>query len=106
MRSTPLAAWLSQVQGARSEDELVRVIKEYLASWTPDELARLPEECQPRIVDGRDDVLAWAVVLARGDLKFSGDPLVAAQLHELATLFTAAGMRLPRLGEDGKGRKS
>ena len=106
MRSTPLGAWIAQVQGARSEEELVRVMKEYFAALAPDELARLPEDCRPQVLDGKDDVLSWAVVLSRADLKFSGDPGVASQLHEIATVFAAAGTRFPRMAEENRGRRS
>jgi len=62
--SAPLEDWRNLIRDSASEDELVSLVRDYLARWTPDEIRRLPEDCRPgRIRDG-DDVSEWAFLLA------------------------------------------
>jgi hypothetical protein len=40
------------------------LVRDHMALWAPDEIARLPEDCRPgRIRDG-DDISRWAFELA------------------------------------------
>jgi hypothetical protein len=51
--SAPLEDWRNLIRDSASEDELVSLVRDHLARWTPDEIGRLPEDCRPgRIRDG------------------------------------------------------
>ena len=55
--------WRSVIHGAATEEELVSVTRDYLACWSPEEIARLPVECRPgRVRDGQD-IGHWAFEL-------------------------------------------
>lgn len=60
----PLEGWQPHLAAASTEPEVVAVVRDYLATWSPDEIARLPQECRPgRIKDG-EDVARFAFELA------------------------------------------
>ena len=40
-------AWFDLLAAATTPAEVVRVARDYLATWTPDEIAALPRSCQP-----------------------------------------------------------
>jgi hypothetical protein len=49
-----------ELSQAISVDEIVRVTRDYLASWTSDDLGRLPDSCRPAWVRGPQDIEEWA----------------------------------------------
>lgn len=55
--------WRSVIHGAATEDELVSVTRDYLACWSPEEIARLPVECRPGRVRDGEDIGRWAFEL-------------------------------------------
>jgi hypothetical protein len=51
-----LASWSNQIDTAESVGEVVSITRDYLATWMPDELARLPQACRPGRIKGEDDI--------------------------------------------------
>ena len=96
MNNPPSGAWLSQIESARSAAELVRLLRDYLASLTPEERAQLPHGCVAENISGPAEIQEWAVALAQGDLKASPEQS-ADTLRLAAIIFAAAGSRLPRV---------
>jgi len=99
MNNPPAGAWLSQIESARSAAELLRLIRDYLASLTPEQRAQLPAGCVAENISSPSEIQEWAVALAQGDLKTSGTPHSAETLRLAAIVFAAAGTRLPRVAE-------
>ena len=100
-RQAPGIGWEGTLAEAGTASEVVGVVKDYLAQWTPEEVALLPGPCRPgRIVDA-EDVSRFAVELARAHCEVTADspPL----LEKLNQFFSAAAARLPQvLAEDGE----
>lgn len=89
--------WSDLTQRSTSEEELVQVMRDYVATWSPEELARLPIECRPgRIRDG-EDIAQWAFELASSHCantcKAEDEPILAKML----VFVTQASMRLAQL---------
>jgi len=98
MRNPPAAAqWLSQIEGARSAADLVRVLREYVGSLNDEERAQLPAFDGAGALTDAADVQEWAVTLAQFDLKEGGTPELRA-LHDAAVVFAAAGAKLAKVG--------
>jgi hypothetical protein len=97
MRNTPAGAWLAQIEGARTTQDLVGILRDYLNSMTADEVAQLPRDCNANNISTAAEIQEWAVTLARDDLKAGGADHDV--LRQAAAVFTAAGARLPRMGE-------
>jgi hypothetical protein len=99
MNNPPAGAWLSQIESARSAAELVRLLRDYLASLTPEARAQLPAGCAAENISSPAEIQEWAVSLAQEDLRTPGAPRDAQTLHLAAIIFAAAGSRLPKVAE-------
>jgi hypothetical protein len=99
MNYPPSGAWLSQIEGARSTAELVRLLRDYLSALTPEQHAHLPAMCTAENISSAADIQEWAVILARDDLKATGSAGVRDGLQHAAVVFAAAGSRLPKVAE-------
>ena len=49
-----------ELSRATSVDEIVRVTRDFLATWSSDELERLPDHCRPAWVRSPHDIERWA----------------------------------------------
>ena len=99
MNNPPAGAWLSQIESARTAAELVRLLRDYLTSLTPEERAQLPPGCVAERISSPAEIQEWAVSLAQDDLKASGAPHDLQTLRLAAIIFAAAGTRLPKVAE-------
>ena len=89
--------WRSVVRSAATEEELVSITRDYLACWSPEEIARLPAECRPgRVRDGQD-IGQWAFELASRHLAGGLSPEGEAMLLKFMLFATEATERLARL---------
>ena len=86
--------WAAAITATQSVDELIGVVREYIATVVPSELALLPEECRAQRVKDVDDLAAMAVTFAKCEL--ASDPADPAHglLHEMALTLAAAQARL------------
>lgn len=50
----------AELAAASSVEEIVRLTRDHLASWTRKELDRLPDTCRPAWVRGVEDIELWA----------------------------------------------
>ena len=77
------------------EGEVVRITREFLATLSPYDIARLPPHCRPgKMVDGTD-ISGYAFVIVRHRcVPGAGTARVA---HKLASFFTSASTRLARI---------
>jgi hypothetical protein len=57
---TPMECKYQELSRAASVAEVIELTREYLASWSRDELERLPDACRPAWVRGVRDIEAWA----------------------------------------------
>lgn len=91
-------SWPQRLRAADTEQEVVDVARDFLATFSPYDFARLPDELRPgRLVDGNDvSDLAFTLVRHAHDR----DPDSARCIHRLTTFFSQAAVRL----SDLKGR--
>ena len=99
MNNPPAGAWISQIEGARSTAELVRMLRDYLASMSVEDSAHLPRALSAETIERASDIQEWAVALAQADLKATGSEASTGVLHEAAVVFGAAGSRIPKVQE-------
>jgi hypothetical protein len=84
--------WQGRLNECVEPHEVVMTAKDYLAQWTPAEIASLPEPCRPgRLVDA-DDVSNYALELARAQCE-GVSPLV----DKMAVFMTSAALRLAQI---------
>jgi hypothetical protein len=91
------ADWRSVIRSAATEGELVAITRDYLACWSPEEIARLPAECRPgRVRDGQD-IGQWAFELTSRHLAGGLAPESEPVLLRIMLFATEAAERLARL---------
>ena len=77
-----------------TEEEVVELVRVYIGSWRPEELAEIPSQCRPGKVRDAEDVGDCAYELTRARIAANGpQPL----LIEMETFFAQACGRLSEL---------
>jgi hypothetical protein len=92
-----MISWLRQLEAATTLDEVVAIARDYLATWTPEELARLPRACRPGRLRKPEDIeeLHICSVDAYRVTRASGEELTALQL--LTSFIVRASQRIAQL---------
>lgn len=86
-----------QLSCAGSVDEVVRVTRDFLSTWSVEELSRLPDRCRPAWVASGEDIEFWTDRLqdeSESVLLFVEDE---HRLDRLTTHFLIASVRLRQL---------
>ena len=95
--SAPLEDWRNLIRDSASEDEVVSLVLDHMARWSPEEIARLPDECRPGRVRDGDDISHWAYLLASnhcaGTVPTDDEPL----LERMLEFVTQAAIRVSEL---------
>ena len=89
--------WRFLIQQCGSESELQRLMKEYVNTWLPSDLEKLPAPCRDLSCESADDLLALALHLTTCELKFDGDEGSREILQEVTRTFVAAAIRVGQL---------
>lgn len=89
------ATWRSRIEAAASDQEVVSVVKDYLAQLDRFEIVLLPEECRPGKFFTAEDVMAYAFTLAQHHCK--NDPDLGDLVLRLAAFFSQAAYRLTQV---------
>ena len=95
-QTSPTAlAWQQRLDRARSEADVVSVVREFVTEIGNDALERLPEDLRPgRFKDAADvTTYAFSVVLHR----LQGGVEVAELIQSMATFFMSAATRLTQI---------
>ena len=115
-------SWFRQVEGSRSESEVVAIARDYFAMWTPEEIGILPPDIRPpHIRDATDlEELNRRAVEAFRETRATGEELNLiqrltgfvgrscvriAQLREGATAETGSGDASANASKSGRDRR-
>lgn len=79
---------------ANSEEEVVDLVRSFLAGWRPEELAEIPAGCRPGKIRDGEDVGDLAYELTRARIAASGPQQL---LKEMEVFFAQACARLSEL---------
>jgi hypothetical protein len=88
--------WQHRLDEASTTDAVVRVVNDFLALWTPEEIALLPADCKPGVFDNTEQVNHYALKLARRHTIGIGE---VSAMHRMATFFTKAALRAFQINE-------
>ena len=75
-------------------DQLVRIVREYLACWRPDQLAILPLVVGSTALSESEEISARAVLAAHAELKAHPTSADGQLLREMSLTMGAAASRL------------
>jgi len=77
-------------------DDVLAILRDYVDSLTPAELAALPSKCRPGRLKGDDDISHWTFVLAQHQCR--EDSAFEKQVHqEVLNHFLHAQMRVAEI---------
>jgi len=92
-RSDP--AWHGKLEGAESADDVVALVRDYVASLSPEHLGRLPEVCRNLRVKAEDDIEYWTYRLSQ---RPRGEDAIAAELmQDVFNHFLHASLRISQI---------
>lgn len=87
-------ARLENLLHVTSEDEVVELVRVYLGSWRPEELAEIPAACRPGKVRDAEDIGDCAYELTKARIAAAGPQQL---LVEMETFFAQACSKLSEL---------
>lgn len=89
--------WRNLLRESAHEDEVLTLVRDHMARWSPEEIARLPHDCRPGRIRDADDISHWAYQLASNHcartMRGEDEPL----LERMLELVTQAAVRLSEL---------
>jgi hypothetical protein len=93
-----MSSWINQLDAAKSVAEVVSIVRDYIATWTPSEIARLPVPCRPAKIRDDTDIASLHERLAveYRMTRASGDALTSLQI--LTSFVVRASVRIAELG--------
>jgi len=95
--------WRDEINASTDPRAIPRILRSYIGSIDPEDLALLPPDCRntlARLGDHVTEIQAAALALLRADLAYQGSPQVAETLHGIAHTFAVASARLSRMRTD------
>jgi hypothetical protein len=101
-----MITWYQQIDAAKNIEEVVAVTRDYLATWPPHDLARLPEACRPGRIRDEEDIesLHGKLVEEYRNTRASGDELTL--LQQLMSFLVRAAIRVAELRDPSRGGSS
>lgn len=92
-----MTSWFGQIENAASPDAVVATVRDYIAMWSPEEIALLPSAVRPGRVRDESDIedLHERLVEAYRTTRASGDSL--ATLQRITGFMARASIRIAEL---------
>jgi len=86
--------WRRLLVGATTEHEIVNLTREYVATWGPDDMSRLPVECRPGRIRDAEDISQCAYDLARAHTSLRYDDDQDALMQRMLSFMSEAAIRM------------
>ena len=93
--------WRGRIQAVADVPELVGVVRDYLAAWTPEQLSHLPSVVAAPALPDSDSIITRAAVASVEEHTFRGSTIEYGLLREMSWTFSAAATRLRVLRASG-----
>ena len=87
--------WHGRLSEAGCVEDVVAIARDYLALWSPEEIAQIPDELRPGKLVDADDVSGYALALVQAQMG-RGTPGEAV-VHKIGNFFGSASLRLSQL---------
>jgi hypothetical protein len=94
---TRSSSWAMLLAASRSENDVVRIANDYLATWLPSDFEALPADCRIGVLASGDEISHAAVTFTQQELQVAPGSAAAAILASLSEVFIAAQLRLRQL---------
>jgi len=91
------SAWHNQIDSCDDVDAILSLTRDYLATFGPEHLARIPGDCRPGRIKGEDDIAFWSCKLAQRHDEDPEEPIDAELMQELLNYFLHAWVRISQI---------
>ena len=98
-----MSSWYGQIQAAASIGEVVAIVRDYIALWSPEEIALLPVDVRPGHVRDASDVTELHERLVEEYRGTRADGEALALLQRLTGFLVRASLRMAELARTGEG---
>jgi hypothetical protein len=95
--NAPREDWRNLIRASSREDDVVELMRDHLARWTPEEIARLPVDCRPPRIRDAEDISRWAFELASTHCAQASRGDDEPMLERMLEFVTQAAIRLSEL---------
>src|SRR5688572_30152576 len=96
MTMSAVDKWLARLRVAQSEDAVIHIVREYLATWTPSDIGDVPATSWPGEATTKTEILNSAVQVKVDELRAVDGP-ARVSMQELAEVLAAASARFGQL---------
>ena len=86
-----------RLRSAKSENDVVELVRDYIGDWLPEELAKLPFECRPGKIRDSEDLNVLALKLARASISFDIEPEQVRAIEEMDAFVAQACQRIAEI---------
>ena len=94
-----MVSWFALLDSAKTPFEVVGVARDFLATWTPEELGRIPESCRPGKLRDETDIESLHGCLVEDYRRSRATGPALKSLQELTSFVVRASIRLAELSE-------
>ena len=95
-----MSSWHHAIAHAADRKALAALVNDYLAMWSPMEMARVPAACRPDRIRGIEDISYWRERLSDTYLSGGVHREDSGALSRLIAFFSAAADRVAELGHE------
>jgi hypothetical protein len=89
--------WHHDLEKTATTRQVVALTRDYLATLTPRDLARVPERCRPSRIFDEEDIAFWGERLTEEYWQLRGTAADVGVVQELWSFFLRAGIHITRL---------
>ena len=89
--------WRTYLRSALTEQAVIDLVRQYLDSWKPEEISRLPAEAWPRDIASGRDLIRETLKIGQAHSEFKGVRTSLALVQELLLFMTQASVRATQL---------
>ena len=89
--------WRTYLRAAATEQEVVELVRTYLAAWSAEERSHLPPGTWPESMMSRDDLVRATLKVGQVHSAFSGSRASLTLVQELLLFLTQAAVRATQL---------
>jgi len=93
--------WHGRIEMAMSVDDVVGLVRDYIATLSPHHFLRLPDVCRGLRVKAEDDVEYWTFRLSQRPALEDDARIDGEMLQEVFNHFLHASLRISQIRRDG-----
>lgn len=94
--------WHRDIEKTGTSRQVVALTRDYLATLSPRDLARVPERCRPSRIFDEDDIAFWSTRLTAEYWQLRGTSADVGVVQELWSFFLRASIHVARLRESSR----